>query len=71
MLQPLRYMVIRLSIPQTEDYYGNVSPIGPRGVYDEAKRFAEAMTMAYQRYHGVETRIVRIFNTYGPKDETG
>ncbi len=53
--------------PQTEDYYGNVSPIGPRGVYDEAKRFAEAMTMAYQRYHGVETRIVRIFNTYGPR----
>ena len=53
--------------PQKEDYYGNVSPIGPRGVYDEAKRFAEAMTMAYQRYHGVETRIVRIFNTYGPR----
>lgn len=53
--------------PQTEDYFGNVSPIGPRGVYDEAKRFAEAMTMAYQRYHGVQTRIVRIFNTYGPR----
>lgn len=53
--------------PQTEDYWGNVNPIGPRGVYDEAKRFAEAMTMAYQRYHGVETRIVRIFNTYGPR----
>ncbi len=52
--------------PQTEDYWGNVNPIGPRGVYDEAKRFAEAMTMAYHRYHGVETRIVRIFNTYGP-----
>lgn len=53
--------------PQTEDYWGNVNPIGPRGVYDEAKRFAEAITMAYQRYHGVETRIVRIFNTYGPR----
>ncbi|MCC5876513.1 MAG: SDR family oxidoreductase [Candidatus Sumerlaeia bacterium] len=53
--------------PQTEDYWGNVNPIGPRGVYDEAKRFAEAMTMAYNRFHGVETRIVRIFNTYGPR----
>jgi dTDP-glucose 4,6-dehydratase len=53
--------------PQTEDYWGNVNTIGPRGVYDEAKRFAEAMTMAYQRFHGVETRIVRIFNTYGPR----
>ncbi len=53
--------------PQPEDYCGNVSPIGPRGVYDEAKRFAEAMTMAYHRYHGVETRIARIFNTYGPR----
>lgn len=53
--------------PQTEDYWGNVNPIGPRGVYDEAKRFAEAMTMAYNRYHGIETRIVRIFNTYGPR----
>lgn len=53
--------------PQTEAYWGNVNPIGPRGVYDEAKRFAEAITMAYQRYHGVETRIVRIFNTYGPR----
>lgn len=53
--------------PQKEDYWGNVNPVGPRGVYDEAKRFAEAMTMAYQRYHGVETRIVRIFNTYGPR----
>ena len=53
--------------PQSEDYWGNVNPIGPRGVYDEAKRFAEAMTMAYQRYHNVETRIVRIFNTYGPR----
>jgi dTDP-glucose 4,6-dehydratase len=52
--------------PQTEDYWGNVNPIGLRGVYDEAKRFAEAMTMAYHRYHGVDTRIVRIFNTYGP-----
>ncbi|HEX2867871.1 MAG TPA: UDP-glucuronic acid decarboxylase family protein [Ignavibacteriales bacterium] len=53
--------------PQKEDYWGNVNPIGPRGVYDEAKRFAEAMTMAYHRYHGVQTRIVRIFNTYGPR----
>src|SRR5690606_38959815 len=53
--------------PQTEEYYGNVNPIGPRGVYDEAKRFQEAMTMAYHRYHGVDTRIVRIFNTYGPR----
>jgi dTDP-glucose 4,6-dehydratase len=53
--------------PQTEDYWGHVNPVGPRGVYDEAKRFAEAMTMAYQRYHGLETRIVRIFNTYGPR----
>ncbi|MDX9752356.1 MAG: SDR family oxidoreductase [bacterium] len=53
--------------PQTEEYWGNVNPIGPRGVYDEAKRFAEAITMAYHRYHGVETRIVRIFNTYGPR----
>ncbi|MEW6238230.1 MAG: UDP-glucuronic acid decarboxylase family protein [Candidatus Omnitrophota bacterium] len=53
--------------PQQETYWGNVNPIGPRGVYDEAKRFAEAITMAYHRYHGVETRIVRIFNTYGPR----
>lgn len=53
--------------PQTEEYYGNVNPIGPRGVYDEAKRFQEAMTMAYHTYHKVETRIVRIFNTYGPR----
>lgn len=53
--------------PQSEDYWGNVNPIGPRGVYDEAKRFAEAMTMAYHRYHGLDTRIVRIFNTYGPR----
>jgi dTDP-glucose 4,6-dehydratase len=53
--------------PQSEDYWGNVNPVGPRGVYDEAKRFAEAMTMAYHRYHGLETRIVRIFNTYGPR----
>ncbi|MSP14982.1 MAG: SDR family oxidoreductase [Chloroflexi bacterium] len=53
--------------PQTEDYWGNVNPIGPRGVYDEAKRFAEALVMAYHRYHGVETRIVRIFNTYGER----
>jgi len=53
--------------PQTEDYWGNVNPIGPRGVYDEAKRFAEAITMAYHRYHHVDTKIVRIFNTYGPR----
>ena len=56
-----------LQHPQTESYWGNVNPVGPRGVYDEAKRFAEAMTMAYHRAHGVETRIVRIFNTYGPR----
>jgi len=53
--------------PQTEDYWGNVNPIGPRGVYDEAKRFAEAITMAYHRHHGVATRIARLFNTYGPR----
>ncbi len=53
--------------PQTEDYWGNVNPVGPRGVYDEAKRFAEAITMAYHRTHDIETRIVRIFNTYGPR----
>lgn len=53
--------------PQNEDYWGNVNPIGPRGVYDEAKRFAEALTFAYHRYHGVDTKIVRIFNTYGPR----
>jgi dTDP-glucose 4,6-dehydratase len=53
--------------PQTEEYWGNVNPIGPRGVYDEAKRFAEAMTMAYHRYHKINTKIVRIFNTYGPR----
>ena len=53
--------------PQTEDYWGNVNPVGPRGVYDEAKRFAESMAMAYHRYHGIQTRIVRIFNTYGPR----
>jgi dTDP-glucose 4,6-dehydratase len=53
--------------PQREDYWGNVNPVGPRGVYDEAKRFAEAITMAYHRFHGVATRIVRIFNTYGPR----
>jgi dTDP-glucose 4,6-dehydratase len=56
-----------LQHPQQEDYWGNVNPIGPRGVYDEAKRFAEALTMAYHRAHGVETRIARIFNTYGPR----
>ncbi len=53
--------------PQSEDYWGNVNPVGPRGVYDEAKRFAEAMTMAYHRYHALNTRIARIFNTYGPR----
>ena len=52
--------------PQTEEYWGNVNPVGPRGVYDEAKRFMEAITMAYHTFHGVETRIIRIFNTYGP-----
>ncbi len=57
--------------PQPEEYWGNVNPVGLRGVYDEAKRFAEAMTMAYHRYHGVETRIVRIFNTYGPRMRPG
>jgi len=56
-----------LEHPQTESYWGNVNPVGPRGVYDEAKRFSEALVMAYHRYHGVETRIVRIFNTYGPR----
>lgn len=53
--------------PQTEEYWGNVNPVGPRGVYDEAKRFSEAMTMAYHTHHGIDTRIVRIFNTYGPR----
>jgi dTDP-glucose 4,6-dehydratase len=57
--------------PQPEDYWGNVNPVGPRGVYDEAKRFAEAITMAYHRHHGMETRIVRIFNTYGPRMRVG
>lgn len=57
--------------PQPESYWGNVNPIGPRGVYDEAKRFSEAMTMAYHRFHGVDTRIVRIFNTYGPRMRPG
>ncbi len=57
--------------PQPESYWGNVNPVGPRGVYDEAKRFAEAMTMAYHRFHGVNTRIVRIFNTYGPRMRAG
>jgi len=59
-----------LEHPQTEEYWGNVNPIGPRGVYDEAKRFMEAITMAYHTYHGLETRIVRIFNTYGPRMRT-
>ena len=53
--------------PQTEDYWGHVNPVGPRSVYDEAKRFAEAITMAYHRSHGVDVRIARIFNTYGPR----
>ena len=53
--------------PQTEDYWGNVNPIGPRGVYEEARRFAEAMTMTYHRYHNLDTKIARIFNTYGPR----
>ncbi len=57
--------------PQPESYWGNVNPVGPRGVYDEAKRFAEAITMAYNRHHGVDTRIVRIFNTYGPRMRAG
>jgi dTDP-glucose 4,6-dehydratase len=57
--------------PQPETYWGNVNPIGPRGVYDEAKRYAEAITMAYHRYHGMDTRIVRIFNTYGPRMRAG
>lgn len=57
--------------PQPESYWGNVNPVGPRGVYDEAKRFAEAITMAYHRHHGLETRIVRIFNTYGPRMRAG
>jgi dTDP-glucose 4,6-dehydratase len=57
--------------PQPEGYWGHVNPVGPRGVYDEAKRFAEALTMAYHRFHGVETRIVRIFNTYGPRMRPG
>ncbi|MCS7052995.1 MAG: SDR family oxidoreductase [Ignavibacterium sp.] len=56
-----------LEHPQSENYWGNVNPVGPRGVYDEAKRFAESLTMAYHRYHGVQTRIVRIFNTFGPR----
>jgi dTDP-glucose 4,6-dehydratase len=56
-----------LEHPQTESYWGNVNPVGPRGVYDEAKRFSEALVMAYHRYHGLDTRIVRIFNTYGPR----
>jgi len=57
--------------PQSEEYWGNVNPVGPRGVYDEAKRFAEAITMAYHRHHGVDTRIARIFNTYGPRMRPG
>jgi dTDP-glucose 4,6-dehydratase len=56
-----------LEHPQTEEYWGNVNPVGPRSVYDESKRFAEALVMAYHRYHGVSTRLVRIFNTYGPR----
>jgi len=57
--------------PQPESYFGNVNPVGPRGVYDEAKRFAEALTMAYHRYHGLDTKIARIFNTYGPRMRIG
>jgi len=57
--------------PQPETYWGNVNPVGPRGVYDEAKRYAEAITMAYHRYHGMDTRIARIFNTYGPRMRAG
>ena len=60
-------MAIRVEHPQTEEYWGHVNPIGPRSVYDEAKRFSEALVMAYHRYHGVDTRLVRIFNTYGPR----
>src|SRR5213075_221468 len=56
-----------LAHPQTEEYWGNVNPVGPRGVYDEAKRYMESITMAYHRYHGLDTRIIRIFNTYGPR----
>ena len=65
--QHLKFMAIPLVHPQTEEYWGNVNPVGPRGVYDEAKRFQEAITMAYHTFHDVETRIVRIFNTYGPR----
>ena len=66
-LRPASATAIRKFSPQSEEYWGRVNPIGPRAVYDEAKRFAEAMTMAYHRYYGVDTRIVRIFNTYGPR----
>ena len=65
--RPRRFTAIPLVHPQPEDYWGNVNPVGPRGCYDEAKRFAEALTMAYHREHKVDTRIVRIFNTYGPR----
>ena len=64
----MKYTAILLNIPQKETYWGHVDPIGIRSVYDEAKRFAEALTMAYHRYHGIDTRIVRIFNTYGPQN---
>ena len=60
-------MAIRSSIRSTESYWGNVNPVGPRSVYDEAKRYAEALVMAYHRYRGVNTHLVRIFNTYGPR----
>src|SRR5438046_9667457 len=62
-------VALRLVHPQPESYWGNVNPVGPRGVYDEAKRFAEAITMAYHRFHRLDTRIVRIFNTYGRSEE--
>ena len=64
---PVKYMAIHWCIRKHEEYWGNVNPVGPRGVYDEAKRYMESITMAYHTFHGVETRIVRIFNTYGPR----
>ena len=64
---PLSAMATLMFTPRTESYWGHVNPIGPRSVYDEAKRFSEALIMAYHRYYGVDTRMVRIFNTYGPR----